>query len=381
MLRLRALFVLVLWTLVTGFSPAAPVPKIQEQAVPENGVQPQVIATREGTVHLVYLRGDARSCDVRYTRRQGAAAWSPPVTVNSRPGTAIAAGTIRGAQMALGKDGSVQVLWNGQQTEKGRPGVPGKSPLWHARLQRGATTFTPQQDLMSDALALDGGASIAATPEGRVAVVWHGLPAGAEPGETQRVVLLRESTDDGSTFGPPKTLNAGQPGVCACCSLRACMDATGALNVLYRAARSLDDRPMTLLKQQGGEAFSVRTLETWRIAACPMSSATFLQTPAGLRGAWETGTRVRSGLLDSKPDTWRPAGPENAKHPALALNAQGETLIAMIGGSGWAKGGKLHWRVLSASGEPMADGVGADVPVWSFPAVYALPDGTFVILR
>ncbi len=360
---------------------AAHAATVIEEDVPEKGVQPQVLTTADGTVHLVYLVGEMRNSDVRYTRRQGTGPWSPAVTVNSEAGSAIAGGTIRGAQMALGKDGSVQVLWNGHSAEAAKRGKPVKSPLWHARLAPGASSFTPQQDLMSDSLALDGGASIAASRDGRVEVVWHGLPAGAEPAEIRRVVLARRSTDDGLTFAAPKILNVDQPGVCACCSLRAHLDATGTLSVLFRAAKAMDDRPMTLLTQKGASPATLQTLETWRIAACPMSSATFMESPSGLRGAWETEKLVRTGPVNGKPETWTKIGPDNAKHPAMAMNPQGETLITLVGGSGWAKGGKLHWQLLDAQGRPASSGAGAATPVWSFAAPYALKDGSFVILR
>ena len=75
------------------------------------------------------------------------------------------------------------------------------------RLSPGAKAFSPQQDLMGDTTALDGGASIAANEKGNVAVVWHAAPAGEE-GEVARLVWVRHSADDGRTFLPPAPLNA-----------------------------------------------------------------------------------------------------------------------------------------------------------------------------
>src|SRR5437870_1115084 len=87
---------------------------VRIEAVPENGVQPQVAVDPTGTTHLVYLKGDPKACDVRYARRaKGAREWSAPLSVNSEPKSAIAMGTIRGAQLALGKGGAVHVAWNG----------------------------------------------------------------------------------------------------------------------------------------------------------------------------------------------------------------------------------------------------------------------------
>ena len=193
--------------------------QVQVEPLPESGVQPQIVVTAAGVVHLVYLKGDPKACDIRHTsRRVEGGEWATPVTVNSKQRSAIAAGTIRGAQIALGKDGSVQVIWNGSADAK--PGKMPQAPLLHARLLPGAKEFTPQQNLMGDTTALDGGASIAANEKGHVAIVWHAAPAG-ETGESARLVWVRYSADDGSTFSPPASLSATQPGVCACCSLRA----------------------------------------------------------------------------------------------------------------------------------------------------------------
>jgi hypothetical protein len=96
--------------------------------------------------------------DVRHVRRaKGARDWSAPVAVNSEPQSAIAMGTIRGAQLASGKDGSLHVVWNGAMKSGGNG-----SPLFYARLEAGQAKFTPQRNLLGNTGALDGGASVAA---------------------------------------------------------------------------------------------------------------------------------------------------------------------------------------------------------------------------
>src|SRR5687768_13820083 len=78
--------------------------EVKLERVPEGGVQPQVAVQSDGTVHLVYLKGEPGGADVRYTRRgPKESAWQPAMTVNSIPKSAVPAGTIRGAQLALGK--------------------------------------------------------------------------------------------------------------------------------------------------------------------------------------------------------------------------------------------------------------------------------------
>jgi hypothetical protein len=56
---------------------------VRVEKLPEPGLQPQAIATSDGTVHLIYLTGDAKSSDIIYRRRAGAGEWSAPLRVNS----------------------------------------------------------------------------------------------------------------------------------------------------------------------------------------------------------------------------------------------------------------------------------------------------------
>src|SRR5882724_9300372 len=74
--------------------------------IPAGGMQPQVAVDAGGVAHLIYLQGDPAKADVLYTRSiDGGATWAPPLRVNSLPGSAIALGTVRGAHLALGRNG------------------------------------------------------------------------------------------------------------------------------------------------------------------------------------------------------------------------------------------------------------------------------------
>jgi len=352
---------------------------VRIEAVPEGGVQPQVAVDAAGTVHLVYLMGDPAKCDVRYVRRtKGARDWSAPVAVNSEPQSAIAMGTIRGAQLAPGKGGALHVVWNGAM----KPGGSG-SPLFYARLDAGQATFSPQRNLLGKTGALDGGASVAANERGEVFIVWHGKPEGVGGDETARVVFVLKSTDNGATFAAPAVANADFAGVCACCSLKAMTAPGGGLVTLYRAARNRSQRDMTLLTSAGGGAtFAHATLHPWSVSICPMSSAALLVTPKGIRGAWETDGKIFTALLAATTPAPAEISAGKAKHPALAVNSRGETLVACDIGTGWNRGGELAWTILDPAGQPTAQrGKAGGVPVWSHVAAYAEPSGDFILLR
>ncbi|MCX6849696.1 MAG: sialidase family protein [Verrucomicrobia bacterium] len=348
---------------------------VRFERVPEGGVQPQVATTRDGTLHLVYLIGNPGGGDVRYvTKKSGATGWSEPHTLNSTPATAVAMGTIRGAQIAAGKDDSLHVVWNGPGG-KNQP-----APLLYSRSLDHGGTFEKQRDLRADTQGLDGGASIAASAKGEVYIVWHGAPAGAAPGEINRRVFVLKSADNGGTFSKPRIANGDDPGVCACCSLKTFVSPTGELITLYRAARSMAQRDITLMiSTDGGVTFQHRDVGPWAINACPMSSASVIAAGAKTRAAWEAEGKVYTSLLDESSAALA-VSEDKARHPALAMNARGETLITWSVGTGWQKGGQLGWLVLDSSGKATGKrGIKPGVPVWGFTAAYA-EDDHFVIL-
>ncbi len=103
---------------------------------PREGVQPQAVVDGEGTVHLVYVAGKPSGCDIFYTHLDpGQEAFAAPVRVNSQPGAAVATGTIRGAHLALGRNGRVHVAWNGsgEARPRSRPRLP---PMLYSRSNR-----------------------------------------------------------------------------------------------------------------------------------------------------------------------------------------------------------------------------------------------------
>src|SRR4051812_2189642 len=78
---------------------------------PNGGIQPQVAVDTSGTVHLIYYKGKDGAGDIFYARQKPSETeFSRPIQVNNRAGSAMAIGTIRGAQLAVGKNGRVHVV-------------------------------------------------------------------------------------------------------------------------------------------------------------------------------------------------------------------------------------------------------------------------------
>jgi hypothetical protein len=232
---------------------------------PDGGMQPQAVLDAHGVIHLVYFKGDPGSGDIFYVRREpGKEGFSAPMRVNSQSGSAIAAGTIRGAQVALGKEGRVHVAWNGS----GRAiptGPGGGAPMLYARLNDAGTAFEPQRNLMQRTRNLDGGGSVAADGAGNVYVAWHGHE-GSSDGEQGRRLWVARSRDEGKSFAREAPAFAQPTGACACCGSRAFADCGGAVYVLYRSASTYVDRDMYLLvSRDRGDSFSGERIHPWKV--------------------------------------------------------------------------------------------------------------------
>src|SRR5437879_4602476 len=77
---------------------AATTPRVGLGKPPHGGIQPQAAVDNRGVLHLIYLSGQPSAADIYYVRQApGSGTWSAPIRVNSRPHSAVAIGTIRGA--------------------------------------------------------------------------------------------------------------------------------------------------------------------------------------------------------------------------------------------------------------------------------------------
>jgi hypothetical protein len=367
----------------TAFATVLASATVSVERLPESGLQPQAIAI-DGSTHLIYLTGDPKAADIVYRKRINQGDWSVPMRVNSQTGSAIAIGTIRGPQMAIGRSGRVHVVWNGSSIAEPKP-THGGSQMLYARLTDDGKFFSPQRNLMTATHELDGGGSVAADARGSVQVFWHASPAGVS-GETNRAVYVATSGDDGLTFAAERVASPAGTGACGCCGLTAFANAGGDTFVLFRSARTLMQRDMTLLASIGGRIdFKEMLTDRWLVGACPMSSAGIAAVGDQVWAAWETDGRIQ--LARFANGAWTTKLPavgslQGAKHPRIAINTRGEALVVWTEGTGWQKDGSLAWQVFDEHGQPTSDqGRREGVPVWSYATAYSQPDGGFVILH
>ena len=119
-----------------------------------------------------------------------------------------------------------------------------------------------------------------------------------------------------------------------------------------------------------------------------MSSEALVEGTDSIVAAWETAGQVYFAKV--KPGTPQIDKPQSApgtgrerKHPAVAVNAKGETILVWTEGTGWERGGALAWQVFDKDGKPTAEKGRLDqgIAVWSLPTVVAGPVGKFLIIH
>jgi hypothetical protein len=357
-------------------------PSVAIVALPDDGIQPQAVVDAGGLTHVLYFKGEPGGGDLYYVRlAKPDQKTSQPVRVNSVEGSALATGSVRGGQIALGRDGRVHVAWHGSKPagEKDSSNVP----VWYTRSEADGLRFQPQRTVSGHAEGIDGG-TVAADRSGHVVVAWHAM--GNRPGEGNRTVYLARSSDDGATFSPEAPATSASVGACGCCGIRALFDRAGALHVLYRAATDGRHRDTTWLTVDGATARSPVRVHPWELEACPMSTYALAETPDGLAAAWETAQQIYSATLNSATGTVSQLsampGTGSRKHPSIAVNAAGDRLVAWTEGTAWKRGGTIAWRLSDRNGAQLAAASNAGpVPVWGLVSAVAMRDGSFVVFR
>jgi hypothetical protein len=255
--------------------------------------------------------------------------------------------------------------------------------------------FEPQRNVIDSHPGLDGGGAVAADGGGNVFVAWHAPDPALVKGkadEQSRRVWVSRSSDDGETFAPEVAASEPKLGACACCGMRA-IAAGGKLYMLFRSATKLVDRDTWLIGSEVGEQNDEETrFGSFRLApmkanVCIMSTAAFARGGGDdVFAAWQTGEQIDvtnfaagTGATD-RP--WSvPGKGKNRKHPSLAVNRDGEMLIAWTENTGWATGGRICWQLFARNGKPVRDAAGHadDLPPWGTPAVFE-SGGRFVVV-
>jgi len=85
-----------------------------------------------------------------------------------------------------------------------------------------------------------------------------------------------------------------------------------------------------------------------------MSTFSFSESSRELLATWETDGQVQWLRIDSRTGArstivTAPGSTRNRKHPVIAVNPRGETLLAWTEGTAWNRGGELVWQVFDSN--------------------------------
>jgi hypothetical protein len=379
--------VILLLVLISSVGFAETKDSVSIHRLPPGAVQPQVAVDQRGIVHLIYLTGDPARADIFYTcATDHGDTWSKPLHVNSQAGSAIALGTVRGPHLAIGRNGRVHIAWMGSSTAEPK-GPQETTPMLYCRLADDGSSFEAQRNVIAGHPGLDGGASIAADEAGNVFVAWH-APQRCPGTEQDRRVWVARSIDDGKSFASEVAVSPDSTGACGCCGMRIAA-ANGKLFILYRGASEQINRGMyRIVASPDLSNVQVGEIAPMKIGICVMSTAALAPSPEGVLAAWETGDDIFWSTFDADraSDLTTHSVPRssrtNRKHPAIARGGAGRVLLAWTEGTGWNKGGSVGWQIFDPTGRPIANAFGRapDLAAWGSPAVFAKPDGGFVIV-
>ena len=363
--------------------------QISVQMTPDEGIQPRLLKDHNGDIHLLYFkkilnRPGIREGELYYRQyNQEPGNWSEKILVSTRPFNHQ--GSIGRAEFAIDGEGRIHVVW--YQTRPNR--------YFYTRSNALRTNFQAQQSIVVDNLeGLDAGANIAASGN-TVAIVWA---AGDLSKEAQRTVYARFSRDNGFSFGAEQRISDPSLGACACCALAASLASDGVIKVAYRSAIDNSGRHMQvlttgvkgdLLASVSPSYMQLQPLQEWELSACPVTTNDFVvENELNTWLIFETKSRiVQLNLADvsSLSHVGDPLTDTRQKNPALAFNANNHRLIVWGEVISFVKGGALNMQYYDAEGnkKSIAElGVepGTVIPDYSFPAVVALKNGSFLVL-
>ncbi|HEX8358704.1 MAG TPA: sialidase family protein, partial [Longimicrobium sp.] len=279
---------------------------------------------RGGTGFVAWVSTEKGTSDVYLARLDGGA----PVRVNDVRGDA-APHEQAPAQVAVGPEGTVYVLWQNSREVPGRR-FPA-SDLRLARSTDGGRTFAPAVTVNDDAGGLPSSHTfhdLRVAADGAVYVSWldsrrrdtyraaHPRPARAhkghgghggepeDPATPQGEIRVSRSTDGARTFGPEWVVDAD---VCPCCRTSLALGPDGSVYVAWRKVFAGDVRDVVVARMApGGRAFGapVRVhADGWVFPGCPHAGPSVAVDEGGrVHVAWYTGREGRQGLWYARSD-------------------------------------------------------------------------------
>ncbi len=293
-------------------------PSIKIINAPEGSFVPDVMMGAKGALHMVYARD--RNAYYQQSSDNGVT-FTRPVKVNSEGDVCFTMGE-RGPKLALGKDGSIHVVW----ADIWAPGV--KVFARYSRSLDGGKTFEPMKTVSSMS-GIDG-LTLAADDAGNVLVFWHTMSPVQKEVAQATWLHVASSKDNGATFAHDQHVKIDGLSELACsmCVMRGRNAGKGRVYLAYRGAVS-SIRDFYVLKGSPGDNMftPVRVnRDNWDIKTCPMNGPELTVAPDGrLVCAFMTRNKVYWTISDPKVTDFKlhvptPANEMDEIYPSAVAN-------------------------------------------------------------
>lgn len=359
----RIFLALVLLAVATSAQPA-----IVTIHAPHQGRVPEVALDQKGVLHLVY----GQEQDGFYVQsRDGGKTFTAPVQVNQRAGT-ITVGAERGVKIALGKDGTIHLVWLGHYQKGGG--------IWYTRSTDGGKTFAPERNVQDTNVGSDSPA-IVADASGNVLVFWLDARTGKEEDNpVAHPILLARSTDNGASFARNEIVKYDFAGrACACCRLEARLQGEDVYIAFRSGYHNIRDFYLLKGRKTENNFHAVRISEdNWKLEGCPMSGADFRVEKNGqVVVSWMSQGKVywsKTTTIGFAPRIAAPASEGAANHPLIVTQRKDVLLL-------WKQGGNLHWARYTMAGKFTGEqGIVAALPGKDKATAFVGADGKLYVV-
>ena len=355
-----------------------------DAAEPATGVDP------DGSFYVAWVNhAPENRADVMIGRYEPGKTPAPAVRVNPKSGTATA---WRGDQpsVAVGKNGSVYVVWTERVEAEGKKGTD----LYLSVSSDLGQTFAAPVKINDDkGPAAHGMHSLGVATDGRVYVSWLdernvATPKPSTKGEghhmeSNRELFIADSSDGGRTFSRNRKIAAD---ACPCCKTALAIASDGTIYVGWRHVLPGDYRHIAVTtSSDAGATFSKPVIvsdDKWVLHGCPVSGPSLSVADNGtLKVLWyAAGEANAPGLYvaESKDkgqsfSARQQLAQEGVRGtPVLAVANGGNAELAIWEMAG-AQGSETKFRAVGQNGPATSIGLNAELP-----AAAVSKDGLFV---
>jgi hypothetical protein len=361
---------------LTAYPPlSSPLVLVSAEGV--DAAEPATAVAPDGSFYVAWVNhAPENRADVMIGRYEPGKTPGPSVRVNPEAGTATA---WRGDQpsVAVGKNGSVYVVWTERVEEKDKKGTD----LYLSVSSDLGQTFAAPVKINDDKVpAAHGMHSLGVAADGHIYVSWldernvvvpkPSTKAEGHHMESNRELFIADSNDGGRTFSRNRKIAAD---ACPCCKTAMAIASDGTIYIGWRHVLPGDFRHIAVTtSSDAGATFSKPVIvsdDKWVLHGCPVSGPSLSVAANGtLKVLWYAAGEANAPglyLAESKDkgqsfSERQIVAQESVRGtPVLTAGAGSELAIWEMAG---AQGSETKFRAVGQNGPPISIGTNVELP-------------------